>query len=136
MESYAGKDADACPSSSVMFIDDCIFCKIGAHQAEAKIEYEDEEWIVFHDIHPVAPVHVLLVPKDHFCWWDNLAKRQKVLGRLVEIAVRAAEGLGIKDSGFKLVMNGGKGAGQVIDHFHFHLIGGKGVVGPDTRVPM
>lgn len=112
-----------------MIKQDCIFCQIANHQTAAQVEYEDDKWIVFHDINPVAPVHLLIVPKKHFCWWDELNEQRDDLGRLFSIGVEVSEKMNVKDTGFKLVMNGGKGAGQVIDHFHIHLIGGKGIKG-------
>jgi len=103
---------------------DCIFCQIANHQADAKIEYEDEDFIVFHDIKPSAPVHVLIVPKRHIELADDLVEWEAISGRILSIAKRVAKKLGIAESGFKLVMNCGRGAGQMIDHLHFHLIGG------------
>ncbi|MBU1110375.1 HIT domain-containing protein [Patescibacteria group bacterium] len=103
---------------------ECVFCRIASHETEAKIEYEDDEWLVFHDNAPSAPVHLLIVPKKHFCWWEGLASERGKLGKMFEIAVKVAEEMQIKDSGFKLVMNGGEGAGQVVNHFHVHLLGG------------
>ena len=92
-------------------------------------EYEDDDFLVFHDINPSAPVHLVIIPKTHFSWSDDLTRQSKILGRIFEIAPGVAEKLGIKETGYKLVMNCGRSAGQIIEHFHVHLIGGweKGV---------
>lgn len=103
---------------------DCIFCSIAMHQSPAMAEYEDDDFLVFHDINPSAPVHLVIVPKTHFSWSDDLTRQSKILGRIFEIAPAVAEKIGIKETGYKLVMNCGRGAGQVIEHFHIHLIGG------------
>lgn len=103
---------------------DCIFCKIINGEVPSKKEYEDQDFIIFHDIKPSAPVHLLIVPKAHLEWQGNLENYQELLGKIFVIAPKIAEKVGIKDSGFKLVMNCGKGAGQIVPHVHFHLIGG------------
>ena len=103
---------------------DCIFCKIIKNEVSSKKEYEDQDFIIFHDIKPSAPIHLLIVPKVHFEWQGNLEGRQELLGKIFIIAPQIAEKVGIKNSGFKLVMNCGKGAGQIVPHLHFHLIGG------------
>jgi len=103
---------------------DCVFCQIANHQATAKIEYEDQDFIVFHDIKPSAPVHLLIVPKKHFELADDLDEWERISGRILSIAKKVAKKLGIAESGFKLVMNCGRGAGQIIAHLHVHLIGG------------
>jgi histidine triad (HIT) family protein len=105
-------------------MEDCVFCKIASHQMDSKIEYEDEDFIVLHDINPSAPSHVLIVPKEHMELLDDLADWEKIGGRTLLIAKKVAEKLGIKESGYKLVMNCGRGAGQTIDHLHVHLMGG------------
>lgn len=103
---------------------ECVFCQIAAGKQAARVEYEDEDWIVFHDIKPSAPVHVLLVPKEHVHWSEaeRLGSRACEMGRVFELVPKIAKKLGIKESGFRLVMNGGKPAGQIIDHFHLHMM--------------
>ncbi len=108
-------------------MENCVFCKIASHQADSKIEYEDEDFIVFHDINPSAPVHVLIVPKDHMELSDDLTEWEKIGGRALLVARKVAKKLGVGESGFKLVMNCGRGAGQVVDHLHVHLMGGSSV---------
>lgn len=106
---------------------DCIFCKITTHEIPAKIIYEDEEFIVFHDIKPSAPVHVLIVPKKHLIWQSLSETDKELLGRIFLLAPSVAKKLGVYESGYKLVMNCGKGAGQLVEHFHVHFLGGWGI---------
>ena len=112
----------------------CVFCQILAGKTPADKVYEDDDFIAFYDIRPSAPVHVLIVPRDHFEWQEDLSSRYELLGKVFEIAPKIAEKLDIKESGYKLVMNCGAGAGQVIDHFHVHLIGGWGEEGVVVEV--
>src|SRR3989338_3118325 len=103
---------------------DCIFCKIVRKEIGAEFVQEDEVFAVFKDIHPSAPVHLLIVPKEHFeIQGGDLERRADVLGRGVAPSPRMAEEAGVLD-GYKLVTNAGPGAGQTVDHLHIHLIGG------------
>lgn len=107
-------------------MDNCLFCQIAAKNKPAHIEYEDEGIIAFRDIHPKAPVHILIVPKKHI---ESVAKMTKddsiIAGRLIYVAKILAEKQGIAASGYKLVFNVGRGGGQLIDHLHLHLLGGQ-----------
>jgi len=96
---------------------DCIFCKIVRKEIPAEFVYEDDIFAVFKDIHPSAPVHLLIVPKEHF------EIQGGDLGRVFALSHRLAEEAGVLD-GYKLVTNAGPGAGQTVDHLHIHLIGG------------
>ena len=103
----------------------CIFCQIVNREAPAKIVYEDEEIIAFKDIHPVAPVHILVVPKRHIDSVEDLKEEDRELaGGLILVAKKVARQFSINKSGYKLVFNVGRGGGQIIDHIHLHLIGG------------
>ena len=103
----------------------CIFCQIINREAPAKIVYEDEKIIAFKDIHPVAPVHILVVPKRHIDSVEDLKEEDRELaGRLILVAKKVARQFSINKSGYKLVFNVGRGGGQIIDHIHLHLIGG------------
>lgn len=103
---------------------DCIFCKIAAKEAPSDIIYEDEETIVIKDIHPKASVHLLLIPKKHIVSVAQLEESDKVLvGSLVLTAKKIADSQGLK--GYKLVFNVGREGGQMVDHLHLHLLGGK-----------
>ena len=97
---------------------DCIFCKIPSNKV-----YEDDKMIAFKDLEPAAPVHVLLVPKTHA---DNVMKAEPALvGYMLGKVAEIAEKLGIKEDGFRLIINTGKDGGQTVQHLHIHLIGGK-----------
>jgi len=103
---------------------DCIFCKIVRKEIPAEFVHEDEVFAVFKDIHPSAPVHLLIVPKEHLeIQGGDLERRADVLGRVFALSHRLAEEAGVLE-GYKLVTNAGPGAGQTVDHLHIHLIGG------------
>ncbi len=103
----------------------CVFCKIINGESPANFVYRDEDFVVFHNIRPKAPVHVLIVPVEHIESVNTLKEENSfVLSRMMIRVKEIAEILGIKDSGYKLVINVGSGAGQVIFHLHIHLIGG------------
>lgn len=107
-------------------MDNCIFCMIKDGQIPSEVVYEDEKVFAFKDIHPVAPVHVLIISKEHI---ENIGAIHEGNGScLVDIhlaANRIAEKLGIKDRGFRLLTNCGKEAGQTVYHLHYHLMGGR-----------
>jgi histidine triad (HIT) family protein len=102
----------------------CIFCKIVAGQIPSKKVYEDEDVLAFHDIHPIAPVHFLIVPKAHVA---SLAEADEshvaVLGKLLLLTARLAKEQGLPD-GYRLLINTGKGGHQEVFHLHAHVIGG------------
>ncbi len=107
-------------------MDNCVFCGIVNKSIPAKIVYEDELVVAFHDLHPVAPVHVLIIPKQHISGLNDATEDDKaLLGHILITANKVAASLGIADSGFRLISNCGKDGGQVIYHLHFHLLGGK-----------
>jgi len=105
---------------------DCIFCKIVNGDIPAKKVYEDDKVLVFHDINPVAPIHLLLIPKQHI---PHLMAAEAVdeglLGHLQLVAGRVAKDLGLEEKGFRLVTNNLKDAGQVVFHLHYHLLAGR-----------
>jgi histidine triad (HIT) family protein len=103
---------------------DCIFCKIVAGQIPAKKVHEDEELLAFHDIHPWAPVHILLVPKAHIATlYDAEPGHEALLGRMLGLAPRLMRQLGVHD-GFRTVVNTGRNGGQEVFHLHMHVMGG------------
>ncbi len=105
---------------------DCIFCKIVAKEIPAKVAYEDTQVMAFHDIHPQAPVHLQIVPKQHIARVSELdAKTIPLMGTLVLTANRLAKELGIAEPGYRLVVNCNPGAGQSVYHLHLHLLGGR-----------
>ena len=104
---------------------DCIFCKIAKKEAPAEIIYEDELVVAFPDIHPFAPVHILIIPKEHFESIADLEEENETLaGRLILVAKKLAEEAGISKGGYKLLFRVGKHGGQEVPHIHLHLIGG------------
>lgn len=104
----------------------CIFCKIVNKELPAKILYEDEEIVAFPDIHPSAPVHILVVPKKHIETIDHLEEGdQKIVGQMVMIAQKIAREKKISAAGYRLVFNVKSHGGQIIDHIHLHLLGGQ-----------
>lgn len=105
---------------------DCIFCKIVAGEIPSKKIYEDEELFAFHDIHPVAPVHFMIIPKQHVASLSDADKSHEgLLGRMLLLAPALAKEQGLSD-GFKTVINTGRGGGQEVFHLHIHIIGGGG----------
>jgi histidine triad (HIT) family protein len=102
----------------------CIFCKIVAGQIPSKKAYEDEDLLAFHDIHPWAPVHVLIIPKRHIATLYDAAPGDDVLlGRMLGLAPRLMRELGV-DDGFRTIVNTGPNGGQEVYHLHMHVMGG------------
>ena len=107
-------------------MNDCIFCKIADHQIPTKPVYEDNDVIAFHDLHPKAPTHILLIPKKHIEKLSDMKEDDTALGGNLLLAVgKVAEAVGIKENGFRVVVNNGKYAGQEVFHLHLHILGGK-----------
>lgn len=108
----------------------CIFCRIVKGEIPSRKAYEDADMLAFHDIHPVAPVHVLLIPKLHL---TSLAEAQdqheRVLGRILLLAPRIAREQG-SDDGFRIIVNTGRIGRQEVQHLHLHLLGGDKPLGP------
>lgn len=105
---------------------DCIFCRIARHELPAQIVTEDDHFMAFRDVHPVAPLHVLIIPKQHV---DSLVQWQTVApdeaGRLLLLARDLAASLGVADAGYRLVMNTGHEGGQTVSHLHLHFLAGR-----------
>lgn len=104
---------------------DCLFCRISAGETSTEFLYENENLVVFRDIKPAAPVHILIVPKRHIRSVNDLAEGdQAILSEMIFVAKEMAKSQGVAESGYKLLFNVEKGGGQVIFHIHLHLIGG------------
>jgi histidine triad (HIT) family protein len=104
---------------------DCIFCRIAQGQTETEMLYQSDTLVVFKDINPHAPVHLLLVPRKHIRSVNDLADADReILAELILVAKEMAKEQGIDKSGYKLLYNVEKGGGQLIFHLHLHLIGG------------
>ncbi len=105
-------------------MNDCLFCKIIAGEIPSEKVYEDEYVYAFKDINPVAPVHILVVPKEHIACADEVTdKNSGSVAKVFEAIAKIAEKLGIKGS-YRVVNNCGENAGQTVFHMHFHLIAG------------
>ena len=108
-----------------------IFEKIAAREIPAKIAYEDDEVIAFHDVNPQAPVHVLIVPKRVIPRLaEAKASDQALLGRLILSATKVARDLGMSESGYRVVINSGPDAGESVPHLHVHLLGRRSLAWP------
>jgi len=104
---------------------DCIFCKIIKREIPSTIVYEDDKVIAFKDIQPVAPVHILIVPKAHIPSVKDInAENADVIKDIHFAANKIAEKVGISEKGYRLINNCGADAGQTVMHLHYHLIGG------------
>ncbi len=101
---------------------DCLFCSI-ANGDQEKLVWENDVVAAFNDIHPKAPVHILVVPKAHFENLDEL-DHQVLAGQLMMSVRSVAEAAGVKGA-YRVVINNGKSAGQVVEHLHLHILGGK-----------
>ena len=105
---------------------DCIFCRIAAGEIPSDTLYQDDEVIAFRDVHPIASTHVLVIPRRHIPSLTELSEEDLPLaGRMVGVANRIAKKEGIAESGYRLVVNCGERAGQVVPHLHLHVIGGR-----------
>ena len=104
---------------------DCLFCKIAAGEIPSNKVYEDAEILAFHDIAPQAPVHVLVIPKEHIPSMDGVnADNADLVAHIFTKIPKIAETLGLS-GGYRVVSNCGDDAGQTVKHLHFHILGGK-----------
>ena len=104
--------------------DDCLFCRIVRKEIPARLAAETEHCVAFHDIDPKAPVHVLVIPREHVASLSE-AKDPAVIGRLALLAAEIAEREGIAEGGYRTVINTNADAGQTVFHLHLHLLGGR-----------
>jgi histidine triad (HIT) family protein len=109
--------------------DDCLFCRIVRKEIPAKLVAEDEHCVAFRDINPQAPVHVLVIPKEHVASLDQ-ATDPVMLGRLSLMAAEIARKEGITAGGYRTVMNTNRDAGQTVFHVHLHMLGGRSMHWP------
>lgn len=104
----------------------CIFCDIIAKTAPAEIHYEDEQCVVINTIQPLTPVHLLILPRTHYNSLNDFTEADSMLaGHMLIIAKMMAARLGLSESGYRVAINIGAGAGQTIFHLHMHLLGGR-----------
>lgn len=104
----------------------CIFCQIASDSSAAKVFYQDDMVIAFQDIHPIAPVHTLIIPRKHIESVNELNETdEQLIGHMVIVARQLAKEQNIHNSGYRLVINTGPQAGQSVFHVHLHLLGGR-----------
>ncbi len=109
----------------------CIFCKIIAGEIPATFVHQDERCAAFDDINPQAPVHVLVIPREHLESLDEASQRDEaLLGHVLRVAARIANERGLSESGYRTIINTGAGAGQSVFHLHAHVIGGRALAWP------
>jgi len=110
---------------------DCLFCKITTKKISSNIVYDAEDVLAFEDINPKAPVHILIIPKKHI---ETLADVKggdlSLMGSMLEAANKIAKTKGVNESGYRLVLNCKKDAGQLVFHVHMHLLGGRAMTWP------
>jgi histidine triad (HIT) family protein len=109
--------------------DDCLFCRIVRKEIPAKLVAEDEHCVAFRDVNPQAPLHVLVIPREHVPSLDE-ARDPELLGRLSLMAADIARKEGVAVSGYRTVMNTNSAAGQTVFHVHLHLLGGRSMHWP------
>jgi histidine triad (HIT) family protein len=104
---------------------DCVFCKIIRGEIPSQKVYEDDRIIAFHDIEPNAPVHVLIIPKEHIPSMNFINdSHSKTLAEIMVLIPKLAKKLNVHDSGYRIVINCGKDSGMMVSHLHFHILGG------------
>jgi len=105
---------------------DCVFCQIVAGKIPSETLYQDEEVIAFRDINPLAPTHVLIIPKRHIPSLSLLTDAEaSLIGHMTKVANQLAREEGVAESGYRLVISSGEQGGQIVPHLHMHLLGGR-----------
>ena len=109
----------------------CLFCRLIAGEVPADVVYQDGRAVAFRDINPQAPVHVLVIPREHMESLDDAARRDEgLLGHLLRVAARVANEQGVSAGGYRTVVNTGADAGQSVFHLHVHVLGGRPLAWP------
>ena len=105
---------------------DCVFCQIVAGKIPSDTLYQDEEVIAFRDINPLAPTHLLIIPKRHIASLAQLTgDEMPLIGHMARVANQLAREEGVAESGYRLVISSGEQGGQIVPHLHMHLMGGR-----------
>ena len=106
-------------------MEDCLFCKIIKGEIPSTKVYEDDEILAFNDINPAAPIHILVIPKKHIISLAHMEKEDEVIvGKIYGVINKIADEKGFKESGYRVIVNCGKDAGQEVMHLHFHVLAG------------
>jgi histidine triad (HIT) family protein len=107
---------------------DCVFCSIASGKIKADIVYQDQEFVAFKDLNPQAPVHLLVIPREHI---PSIAETNSsdIAGKLLLTAVKVAKQTGVDKTGYRLAINYGKDAELVVPHLHLHIVGGRKLTG-------
>jgi len=106
-------------------MDDCLFCKIIKGEIPSTVVYQDEQVMAFRDINPVAPTHILVIPKKHIAGTNDVTEEdEQLLGHMLTVVKPITDQEGITESGYRLIINSGPDANQVIFHLHLHILGG------------
>ena len=104
----------------------CLFCRIAKKELPSKMAFEDDRVVVFHDIKPQAPVHLLICPKKHIASLHEVSNEDNALvGYMFEVARKMADQFGVAESGYRTVFNVGPNTGQTVFHLHLHVMGGR-----------
>lgn len=107
-------------------MEDCLFCKIIKGEIPSTKVYEDEDILAFEDINPAAPIHTLVIPKKHITSLAHMEKEdEEIIGKIYSVINKIAEEKGVKEKGYRVIVNCGKDGGQEVMHLHFHLLAGK-----------
>ncbi|MDF1759892.1 MAG: histidine triad nucleotide-binding protein [Coxiellaceae bacterium] len=105
---------------------DCVFCKIAHGDFNTDFIYQDDDVLVFNDLHPKAKHHVLLIPREHIATLNDFEQAHKaLLGHMMQTAAQVAKQLGIDESGYRVAMNCNRDGGQEVYHAHLHMLGGE-----------
>ena len=109
---------------------DCIFCKIAKKEIPSTIAYEDEQIVIFKDLNPIAPIHLLAIPKNHISSANNItSENSQIVAHIFEVIAKENTKLGL-DGGYRIINNCGDFGGQTVKHIHFHIVGGKALDWP------
>lgn len=110
---------------------DCIFCKIAKGEVPSDIIYEDDKIIAFNDLNPQAPVHFLVIPKEHISSMNEIDENNvSIISHISLVINKIAKEKGIDEKGYRIVNNCGEFGGQTVEHLHFHILGGRKMLWP------
>ena len=112
-------------------MEDCLFCNIVNKKIPSELIFEDDRIVAFNDINPQAPIHILIIPKEHFASLNDVPEEKTdILGHILARARQIAQNIGIQESGYRIVLNTERDSGQEVYHIHFHLLGGRRMTWP------